>query len=247
MKNILQINKLAILLIASLYISGCSYIAPFVDVSDASELASEGRYEEAIPLFEKAISGFSKVSAYESFEYDARCEYALTLNEYSKLGVSDHIPTARKNFSMVLAYLKKGNSIIRCTKGVVISSRANTLQQEATYAENDEDYYELLKRAYSSYQDAIEPLIQEKEWLSLAYTYFNLAETSEMYGDIPEAIKWIEKAISVNKKHDFKNNLVEDANYLEQLRTKNEDQLNKFKNENTSEAGTDAQQDARPF
>lgn len=203
-------------------ISGCRYIDPFVHYSEASEHTSQGEYEKAIPQFKKAIKGFSRVSTYESFEYDARCRYALALNEYSKVGKPKHLITARKNFDMVLAYLKNGNSLLSCTSGVVISSRANTLQREATYTESDERYYELLERAYSSYQTAIKPLIKDKEWLSLAYTYFNLAETSEMYGDLNEAIKWIEKAIKINEKYGFEDNLIEDSNYFAQLKARNE-------------------------
>ncbi len=213
-------KKIAILVLLALQISGCKYTSPFVELYEANSFESNGKYTEAIQHYESAINGFSKVSAYESFEYDARCAYALMLNEYSKSGESKYVLKSQGNFDLVLAYLQKGNEIIMCTEGVVVSSRANTIQQQAAYSEKEEEYYKLLEQAYSSYKDAIQPLQNSKDWLSLAYTYYNLAETSEWYGDIPEAIKWINKAIEVNKEQGFTKNLAEDSQYLAKLESK---------------------------
>ena len=218
--------KITIILL-SLLVSGCSYIDPFVELYEANKLGQDGKYSEAISHYKSAIKGFAKVSDYESFEYDARCSYALMLNDYSKAGNSDYILIAQNNFDLVIAYLRKGNEIIMCSEGVAVSSRANTIQQQASYSNNEEEYYKFLESAYYSYQDAIKPLEKSKEYLSLAYTYYNLAETSEWYGDIPEAIKWIKKAIDINKQQGFSDNLAEDEKYLSQLELKQKSDLTK--------------------
>jgi len=184
-------KKVTIMVLFASLMIGCGYINPFADIYEANRLEKDGKYAESIPHYESAIKGFSNVSAYESFEYDARCSYALMLNEYAKEGKPDYISTAQYNLDLVLAYLRKGNEITMCSEGVVVSSRANTIHQQAAYSQSEEEYYQLLEKAYYSYQDAIKPLEESGEWLSLAYTYYNLAEASEWYGDVPAAIEWM--------------------------------------------------------
>ncbi len=102
--------------------------------------------------------------------------------------------------------------------------------QEAAYTENEEKYFELLERAYFSYKEAIEPLKKSEEWQSLAYTYYNLAETSEWYGDLDEAVSWIKRAIEMDKKYGFTKDLEEDVQYLSKLESIQTEMLNKQRN-----------------
>lgn len=207
-------------------LSGCDYISPFQALSKASELNDSGEYSSAIPHYEEAISGFSKRSMLKVFEYETRYSYALMLNEYTKDNNPEYIKVARANYEWILTYLEENDELFS-TKGMVLSSMANTYQQEAAYTESEGEYFLLLEKAYSIYKESAQELKNNKDWHNLAYTYYNLGETSEWYGDLDEAIKWLRLAVELDKKHGFQKDLIEDEEYLNRLIAEKQEMLNK--------------------
>jgi tetratricopeptide (TPR) repeat protein len=206
-------------------LTGCDYISPFQELNKASDLNEKGMYEKAIPRYEAAISGFSSIGFYKTVEYETRYSYALMLNEFTKDNHPEYIQVARKHYKWILNYLNDNKELIS-TKAMTLSSMANTYQQEAGYTENEEQYYKLLEKAYSTYKEAAEGLKTNKDWHNLAFTYYNLGETSEWYGDINEAVKWLELAVELDKKYGFDKDLIEDQNYLHKLKVKQKEMLN---------------------
>lgn len=218
------------------FAAGCDYLPPVTDLSKASNYSDEGEYEKAITHYENALERLSSVSFYRSIEYETRYSYGLMLNEYTKDDNPDYIPVARNQFEWVLSYLEKADELV-ITKAMVLSTLANTYQQEAGYTEDEEKYYKLLENAYSIYKESANGLEENEDWQNLAYTYYNLGETSEWYGDLAEAIKWLKKAVELDKKHGFDKDLEEDSAYLSRLKLSHQEMLNKQRN---ADSGADA-------
>ena len=183
-------------------------MSPIVDLVQARSYDAQGKFDEAIPYYESAIDGFSKKKTHIISEYKARCFYGLMLGEYATQNKAQYIEKAQRNLDAVILFIRD-NQIKSCSLGVSLRAKAKTLQLQASYSENEEEFYSLLERAYWGYFDAVVVLKESKEWHSLAYTYYNLGETSDWYGDTDEAIKWIALAVELDKIYGFDKDLIE--------------------------------------
>lgn len=208
------------LLVATIFLlSACDYISPMVDLRKGSYFYGKGEYEKAIPYYEAAIAGLSKVDLdlYKGLEYETRHSYVLLLTDHARNGNPEYIPVARENTKLILDYLKHNNAAIS-TVGMTLLSLAYTYHQEAAYTEVEEHYYQLLETAYGTYLQAVEHLKAEQDWYNLTYAYYNLGETAEWYGDIDQAVEWLELTVELDKKYGFDEDLQEDQRYLTHLR-----------------------------
>lgn len=216
-------NTISLLLILWV-LPGCDYTPPLSDLTEAGNYHEAGEYAKAKKHYEAALERLSSVSLYRPIEYQTRYSYGLMLNEYAKEDHPELIPLAREQLEWVLAYLEKEDEWIT-TKAMALSTLANTYQQEAGYSEDETRYYQLLEKAFAMYSEAAEELARNQDWHNLAYTYYNLGQTADWYGDLPEAILWLEKAVELDKRYGFTEDLEEDSAYLVKLRSKQEKRL----------------------
>jgi tetratricopeptide (TPR) repeat protein len=199
---------------------------PVSDLAKASSYTEQKNYEKAIEHYKLALKSLDGSTLYSAIEYETRYSYGLMLNEYTKDNHPEYIKVAREQFEWVLNYLERSSELLS-TRAMALSTLANTYQQEAGYTESEEEFYQILEKAYSIYKESAAGLEKNKDWHNLAYTYYNLGETAEWYGDLPEAIKWLEKAVELDKLHGFDADLKEDSAYLARLKSKHKEMLNK--------------------
>jgi len=195
-------------------LSGCDYFPPYTDIYKAGEYKEEKDYEKAISHFEIALEKLSRRNMYQSIEFEERYSYGGMLNDYAKLDNPEYILIAREQFEWIRANPIKGKETIYAR---ALSNLANTYQQEAGYTEDEVEVNKLLEKASLAYENSVVEMAKNDDWKNIAYTYYNLGETAEWYGDYPQAIDWLEKAVHVNKKHGFDKNLIEDQEYLDIL------------------------------
>ena len=182
-------------------------------VSAAEELALDGDYDAALPLYEKAIAALAP----EPQEQQAlRYRYGMVLNALGASQRPDLYPLARAQFESVLDYLDSG-ATLEHSAARVRSALAHTYHQQAASAEHATEQSNLLRNAYTLYRGATGELAEDREWHNLAITYFNLGQVCEWQGNLEEAIDWLEKAVELDRRHDFAD-LEEDLQYLLALR-----------------------------
>ncbi|GLS83262.1 tetratricopeptide repeat protein [Paraferrimonas haliotis] len=102
--------------------------------------------------------------------------------------------------------------------GYLWSALAKTYQLEAAYTDNVDVYYDALQNAFYAQDKAATEFEAEQQWRSLNASYYSLGEIAEWYGDYEEAIRWLEKAVELDKRHGFEDDLIVDSQYLERLR-----------------------------
>ncbi|MBQ0754209.1 MAG: tetratricopeptide repeat protein [Gammaproteobacteria bacterium] len=232
----MRITLFIIVLVAS-SLARPDILPPVSDLAKASSYTDKKNYEKAIEHYKLALESLDGSKLYSAIEYETRYSYGLMLNEYTKDNHPEYIEVARKQFEWVIGYLEKSSALLS-TRAMALSTLANTYQQEAGYTENEEKHYQLLEKAFSIYKESAAGLEKNRDWHNLAYTYYNLGETAEWYGDLPEAIKWLEKAVDLDKKYGFKDDLKEDSAYLERLKNTHEEMLNKSM-QSTADASAD--------
>jgi len=192
---------------------------------EAEELYEAGDFEKSREKYSKAIKEASKSTLFGFYEYEIRASYGFMLNELSNKTDSAYFIESRQQFEWIIEYLDKNPELIS-TKAQAITQLAFTYQQEAAYTESEEEYYQLLEMAYKIYKEAAQQLEVNQDWRVLASTFYNIGKTSEWYGDLDEAIKWLEKAVEIDKKYGFEENLKEDSEYLIHLKNEREKMLN---------------------
>ena len=193
----------------------CSAVAPSAPqlVSAAEELALEGDYDAALPLYEKAIAALAPEPREQQ---ELRYRYGMVLNALGAQERPDLYPLARAQFESVLDYLDSG-APLEHSAARVRSALAHTYHQQAANAAHATEQTNLLRNAYTLYRGATGELAQDREWHNLAITYFNLGQVCEWQGNLEEAIDWLEKAVELDRRHEFAD-LEEDLEYLLALR-----------------------------
>ena len=182
-------------------------------VSAAEELALEGDYDAALPLYEKAIAALAPEPQEQQ---QLRYRYGMVLNALGAQERPDLYPLARAQFQSVLDYLNSG-APLEHSAARVRSALAHTYHQQAASAEHAAEQSNLLRNAYTLYRGATGELADDREWHNLAITYFNLGQVCEWQGNLEEAIDWLEKAVELDRRHEFAD-LEEDLQYLLALR-----------------------------
>ena len=182
-------------------------------VASAEELALEGDFDAALPLYEKAIAS---LSPQPQRQQALRYRYGIVLNALGARARPELYPLARAQFEAVLDYLDSG-APLQQSAARVRSALAHTYHQQAPTEENTAKQSHMLRTAYGLYRGAAHDLAHQQEWHNLAITYFNLGQVCEWQGNLAEAIVWLEKAVELDTRFDFAD-LEEDRNYLLALR-----------------------------
>ena len=183
-------------------------------VAEAEEHALAGNYDDALPLYERAIA---RLEAEPHRQNQLRYRYGIILNA---LGGQrpDLYPLARSQFQGVLSYIESSPGLpFEHSAARVRSAIAHTYHQQSAMQENPNKRIALLRNAYQLYAGAIEQLREEEDWQNLAITAFNIGQVCEWQGNLEEAIQWLEQAVSLDRQHGFAD-LAEDQAYLTALR-----------------------------
>lgn len=183
-------------------------------IAEAEEYALRGRYDNALPLYEKAIAALAQDRPQQ---HRLRYRYGIILNA---LGGQrpDLYPLARSQFESVLAYVESSPAIpFEHSAARVRSALAHTYHQQSASESDIHRRTQLLRSAYQLYAAARVQLKEEKDWQNLAITYFNLGQVCEWQGNLEEAIEWLEEAVALDRRHGF-DDLEEDLAYLTALR-----------------------------
>lgn len=182
-------------------------------VAEAEELALEGDFDSALPLYEKAIAS---LSPHPQRQQELRYRYGIVLNALGARARPDLYPLARAQFEVVLDYVESGEPLEH-SAARIRSALAHTYHQQAPSEESATKQSHLLRNAYTLYRGAAHELAQQREWHNLAITYFNLGQVCEWQGNLEEAIEWVEKAVELDHRFGFAD-LDEDRSYLLALR-----------------------------
>ncbi|MBN8432402.1 tetratricopeptide repeat protein [Microbulbifer salipaludis] len=183
-------------------------------ILQAEELALEGNYDEALPLYERAIAG---LAAEPHRQNQLRYRYGIILNA---LGGQqpDLYPLARSQFEAVLGYIESSPGLpFEHSAARVRSAIAHTYHQHSALQDNPTKRAAMLRNAYLLYRSAIDALRREEDWQNLAITAFNIGQVCEWQGNLEEAIEWLEQAVALDRRHGFAD-LEEDQAYLTALR-----------------------------
>ncbi|SEA36409.1 tetratricopeptide repeat protein [Microbulbifer marinus] len=187
--------------------------APQQLVAQAEELAIEGDFDAALPLYEKAIAALAPQPAQQQA---LRYRYGIVLNALGARARPELYPLARAQFESVLNYLDSGASLEH-SAARVRSALAHTYHQQSASEQDAVQRSHLLRTAYLLYSGAAGDLARQQEWHNLAITYFNLGQVCEWQGNLEEAVEWLEKAVALDREHGFPD-LDEDRSYLLALR-----------------------------
>ncbi|MFA0811172.1 tetratricopeptide repeat protein [Microbulbifer epialgicus] len=182
-------------------------------VGEAEKLARQGKFDAALPFYEKAISA---LSPYPARQQALRYRYGIVLNALGAKSRPDLYPLARAQFQSVLNYLDSGAELPH-SAARVRSAMAHTYHQQAANEETVTQRTHLLNTAYFLYKSAVDGLSAQQEWHNLAITYFNIGQVCEWQGNLEEAITWLEKAVKLDLQHKLPD-LEEDSDYLTTLR-----------------------------
>ncbi|WP_066962439.1 tetratricopeptide repeat protein [Microbulbifer sp. Q7] len=183
-------------------------------ILQAEELALEGSYDEALPLYERAIAGLASEPHRQN---QLRYRYGIILNA---LGGQqpDLYPLARSQFEAVLGYIESSPGLpFEHSAARVRSAIAHTYHQHSALQDNPTKRAAMLRNAYLLYRSAIDALRREEDWQNLAITAFNIGQVCEWQGNLEEAIEWLERAVALDQRHGFAD-LEEDQAYLTALR-----------------------------
>ncbi|WP_160154423.1 tetratricopeptide repeat protein [Microbulbifer sp. ALW1] len=183
-------------------------------VAEAEEFALAGNYDDALPLYERAIA---QLESEPHRQNQLRYRYGIILNA---LGAQrpDLYPLARTQFQGVLEYVESAPGLpFEHSAARVRSAIAHTYHQQSALQENPNKRLAMLRNAYQLYAGAIEQLREEQDWQNLAITAFNIGQVCEWQGNLEEAIQWLEQAVSLDRRHGFAD-LEEDQAYLTALR-----------------------------
>lgn len=221
-KKITKWNLLLIILFAPFLVFNTVISTPtYTNYLLAEDSFENGEFRQSKILYEKSIESCSTSFLFGWYEYEIRFSYGRMLNEYSKISESssDLFLESRLQFEWVIDYLDENPELIS-TKAQALSNLANTYQQQAAATDSNEEYFKLLEVAFRIYRESAEQLEVNQDWKNLSYTYYNLGQTSDWYGDVGEAIKWLEKAVELDKKFGFSQDFKEDSEYLNSLKDK---------------------------
>ncbi|MCA0901626.1 tetratricopeptide repeat protein [Microbulbifer agarilyticus] len=183
-------------------------------IAAAEEYALSGNYDEALPLYERAIASLAEDPLQQN---QLRYRYGIILNA---LGGQrpDLYPLARGQFEAVLRYVESGPGIpFEHSAARVRSAIAHTYHQYSAVQENPNRRAVMLRNAYQLYSSAIKDLRAEGDWQNLAITAFNIGQVCEWQGNLEEAIEWLEQAVALDRQYGFAD-LEEDQAYLTALR-----------------------------
>lgn len=205
--------------------------APQQLVSEAEELALQGEFDTALPLYEKAIAALAEEPGQQQA---LRYRYGMVLNALGARARPELYPLARAQFESVLNYLNSGPSPeqpppLEHSAARVRSALAHTYHQQSASEEDPMQKAHFLRTAYLLYNSAAQDLKRQREWHNLSITYFNLGQVCEWQGKLEEAIHWVENAVKLDRLHGFVD-LEEDHAYLLALRR----QLNPTANASTT-------------
>lgn len=231
----MKITPVNLLLCAALLAPSAALAAPAANrapapqalVTEAEELALTGDFDNALPLYERAIAALSGQPAEQQA---LRYRYGMVLNALGGQARPDLYPLARSQFQSVLRYLERGNREpeqsgrnqepggpgFEHSTARVRSALAHTYHQQSA-SEGGPRRAQLLRSAYQLYSSATAELARERDWHNLSITYFNLGQVCEWQGNLEEAIEWLEKAVKLDRQHGFPD-LEEDQAYLLALR-----------------------------
>lgn len=223
-------NWLAVLLAPLLYFVFLLGSAPGLEESQkADTLWAEGAPYRAIEQYEKAVDASSSSNFFNLYDYEINVSfgtmlfsYANSLPESESVEQSKLLTRARSQVIKAEDNLKDGFELFT-SKGNVSYLLADIYVSEAQLAESDEDYFSTLRQAFTSYQAAALAFGEDKDWVSLSASYYQMAAVADAYGEIDEAIVWMERAVALDKAYELHEDLELDTKFLNHLKKTKEE------------------------